>query len=619
MAVKTGTGSFKAARLAVAREERGGLGYAAGLLAAAAVAAGSIACLAAAKRGIDLTDESYYLASILHPRQYLRSSTEFQLFLGPVLAAVRYVWILRLINLVALFAASVAFALSYLLTAPSLLGARHRRSDHLAIGAALVVGALLPSMFTPQSPGYDQLTVWTLLCVSSLLVLLADKRVPRLMEPVAWGGVGVLIWMQFLVKWPAVAAIVPLLLLALFRSEPRTMSIPKSITFVTVGFVLAALVTDLYVPLNQLLIAMKLGTSAASAYGGHPVRILLWQYVLQLRHLAWTIVRSYWYLVLMAVVGTVLCSKSRFARQTAVVVGIGLCLLTPALIFSGRARGGVTPTPYPNAIVIRGSVIPACTAFAVVAMATALVVRRRFPLDRRALFIGSFLSMPLLSAIGTNNYIWYNALFAATFWIAAGLALTSIAFAEFAQFPVRGLAIAFCLLIAFTAVDGTWSEPYRQVPLNEDTIAVSIPGPLNGLRVDRSMNTFLLEVRAAVLRATARGRPPSMVAWGLPGAPLAGGAVQPVIAWVVQGSEPANWSIEKSCQDRGRGVLLLTLPGAFKPVGDPDALPSQCVGRVWVKRPPIEVPSQAQLGRDRVDVWFAAPRAASTRVSGASG
>jgi hypothetical protein len=614
MASASGTGVLLQTRTEIPVPERDQVGLAAGLLAATVVAAGLLACLGATKRGIDLTDESYYIQSMLHPKQYLRSSTEFQLILGPLLAAVRYVWILRLINLCALFGASTAFAFAYLRTAPALLGARHRQSDRLAVGAALASGALLPSMYTPQTPGYDQLTVWILLCVSSLLLLLADKRIPQRLEPVAWSAIGALIWLQLLVKWPALAATAPLLALALSRPKPRPWSIPKSIALVTAGFVAAAVITDLYVPLTQLSVAMKLGNSTASVYGGHPIWTLLGQYALQLRHLTWTIVRSYWYLLLAAVAGSVLCSKRGFARQTAIAIGIGLCFLTPTLILSGRARGGVTLMPYPTAIVYRGSILPAYCAFGVTAMATSLIVRRNFAFDRRALFIGSLLLMPLLSAVGTNNYIWYNALFAASFWIAAGLALTSIAFGEFACFPVRGLSIAFCLLIAFTAVDGTWSEPYRQAPLSEDSIGVSIPGPLNGLLVNRSTDTFLQETRAAVLRATVGGKLPTMVAWGLPGAPLAGGVLQPLIAWVVQGSEPANWSLEMSCQDQGRGVLLLTLPGAFSP-DDTAALPSQCIGRTWTKKVAIEVPYLAELGSDHVDVWFAAPVNASTSAN----
>jgi hypothetical protein len=604
---------------------RDGVGTAAGIFAAVVVVAGFITCLAAVQRGIDLSDESYYILSTLHPKQYLVSSSEFQLFLGPVLSVVRYVWVLRLINLLALLAASGFFALTFLRTAPTLLGAKFRRSDRLAVGAALVAGALLPSVYLPQTPGYDQLTVWILLCASSLLLLLADQRVARSMELVAWAVVGVLIWAQFLVKWPAVAAAIPLLALALWRAKPRMWSIWKCALAVIVGLVLAALITDLFVPLRELLTDMKQGNNVASTEQGHPIGWLLSQYALQLRHLVWTIMSTYWYLLAAAVVGGVLCSVSRFARKAAIVLGIGLCVLTPALILSGRARGGVSPY---NGIDARASVLPAYIAFAVVAGVTALILRRRLwaivrhvtddpagstelailvPTDRKLLFTGSLLLMPLLSALGTNNYLWTNALYAATFWVAAALAITSVAFAEFARYPLRGLAIGFSTLIAFTAVNGTWSNPYRQAPLNGDNVAVTISGPLSGLRVDRATNLFIQESRSAV-RATPAARLPLMVVWaGLPGAAVAGGVLQPYLAWVLQGTDPGNWSLEMGCQDRDRGVLLIKVPGSPDPVSNPGSLPSQCAGRTWIKEQGIGVPVWTALSTPQVEVYFSAP------------
>lgn len=607
--------------------ERGRVGIAAGIFAAITVAAGFIACIAAVKRGIDLTDESYYILSALHPKQYLVSSSEFQLFLGPVLAVVRYVWVLRLVNLVALLAASVFFALAFLRTAPTLLGACLRRSDHLVVGAALVAGALLPSVYLSQTPGYDQLTVWILLCVSSLLLLLADKRFARTMEPVAWTAVGVLMWAQFLIKWPALTAAIPLLALALCRAKPRVWSISRCAIALAGGFVLAALITELFVPLRELLAGMNQGNTVATLQG-HPTGWLLSQYGLQLRHLTWTIVSTYWYLLVAAVVVGRLCSVSRFARVAALALGIGLCILTPALILSGRARGGVSPY---DEIVARASVLPAYVAFAVVAGVTPLILRRRIraearsvthgaagskelavviPTDRKFLFIGSLLLMPLLSALGTNNYLWTNALYAATFWVAAALAITSVAFAEFARYPLRGLAIGFSTLIAFTAVDGTWSDPYRQAPLNADNVTVTIPGPLSGLRVDRLTYQFIQASRSAV-RATSGALPPTMVVWaGLPAAAVAGGVLQPYLAWVGQGTDPGDWSLEMACQDRDRGVLLVKVPGSQDPVSNPDSLPSQCAGRTWINERGIGVPAWTGIGT-QVDVYFSAPVASA--------
>jgi hypothetical protein len=569
------------------------------------VASGVIACLAAVHKGLDVTDESYYLLSYLHPKLYLRSSTDFQLVIAPVLSVVRYVWILRVVNLVALLSASAFFAVSFLKTAPSLFGARIRRSDRLAVGAAIVAGALMPSVYLPQTPGYNQLMVWNLLCTSSLLLLLADTRLSRAIEPVAWAAVGALTCMQLVVKWPAVAATIPLMALALWRTKPRLWSVPKCVAFSLAGLLLAALATELFVePLPSLLRGLSQGSQDLATYGGHDTGSLLWQYVLQLRHLAWTIASSYWYLLLAAIIGSSLIALRRHARTTALVLGIGLFVLAPVLVAVARARGGLTDYGDLDA---RGSVLPALVMFAVVAGATGVVMKRRVPTDRKVLFVGSLLAIPFLSALGTNNYLWFNALFAASFWVAAALGITSVAFDDHSHFVVRGLAVAFAMLIAFTAADGTWALPYRQPPLDADTVAITIPGPLSGLQVDPATARFLEEVRASVQVAPGPPLPILVALAGVPGADVAGGVFQPVFAWVGQGTKLAALTLEKSCEDHPRGILLLEHAGGPDPLIGSSGLPATCSDRVWAKRTSIDVPWTAQLGIGSLELYYAGP------------
>ena len=71
-----------------------------GFVVAAIVLVGLVVLLAAVRRGLDLTDESDYIQSEMHAGAYLRSSTQFQLLLGPVLSLVRYVWMLRAVKVV---------------------------------------------------------------------------------------------------------------------------------------------------------------------------------------------------------------------------------------------------------------------------------------------------------------------------------------------------------------------------------------------------------------------------------------------------------------------------------------------------------------------------------------
>jgi len=575
-------------------------GLVAGIVAALIVTAGAAACLAAVHRGFDLTDEGYYVLTSLHPKYYLRSSTDFQLITGPILSLVRGIWILRAVNLVALLLSSIFFAWSYLQTAPVLLGAAFHRSDRLVVGAAIASGALAPSAFLPQTPGYNQITLSILLCSAGLLLLLADGRLGHWSELCAWIGVGILMWIQFVVKWPAIVATIPFLVLAVWRATPRARGRIRCIGLIVGGGALAALFTDVVVPLRALLGGLRQG-SRDLAVTGHGPWLLLRQNAAQLWSMQLTVWRSYWFLFPIAVVGAVLCAKSRRARVVAITLGIGLCFLTPALVHHDRALGGVSPF---STLQLRASALPAYVAFCLAAGATALVVRRRVPLDRRMLYIGALLAMPLLSAVGTNNPIWFNALFGAVFWIAAGLAITSQSFAEHSPYVLRGIAIAFATLIAYMAVYGTWSDPYRQLPLSQDSVTVVLPGPAGSLQVDPATAGFIREIRSAVHHVTGAHRP-LMVAWAsIPGAPLAGGVLEPVFPWLVQGSVDANLSLKAGCQQRDRGILVLKLPGAPEIAKGARELPATCSGRTWVKLQGIDAPWWVA---PHLDLYYAAP------------
>ena len=190
------------------------LAVSSGLVIAAIVAVALVVLFVATRRGLDLTDESDYIQSELHAGAYIRASTEFQLLLGPVLSLVRHVWLLRVVKLLGLVAAHAFFAWCFFETAPTLIGARFKRTDRIAVTAAIVAGGLGVSRVLPQTPGYNDLTVFFVVTVSGLLLLLADRRVSRRVEPVAWFAVGLLVWLQLLARWPSAMAMVPLAAIA---------------------------------------------------------------------------------------------------------------------------------------------------------------------------------------------------------------------------------------------------------------------------------------------------------------------------------------------------------------------------------------------------------------------
>ena len=166
---------------------------------------------------------------------------------------------------------------------------------------------------------------------------------------------------------------------------------------------------------------------------------------------------------------------------------------------------------------------------------------------------------------------------------------------EHGRLLVHGLAFAFAALIAFTAFDGTWRHPYRQVPLAAATVHLGLSGPLHGLSTDGNTASFLLQLRAAT-DAVAAAEPTVLVVWagyqpytayGLPGASVASGLSQPLFAWL---SAPyfADKSLAAACEDHSRAILLLEYPGQRADLTTNPVLTTACAGRQWTPRESID-------------------------------
>ena len=569
-----------------------------GALLVGILVAAVIVGLAAVKRGLDLSDESYYVFASQHARSYLRSSTEFPLVVSPVLSLVGSVWMLRVVKLLALVAAHAFFAWCFVKTAPSLVGANFKRSDRIAIGAAIVASVLSVARFLPQSPSYNDITVGIVVTVSGLLLLLADRRVRGRVEIATWFAVGFLIWFQLLVKWPSTTALVPLAAITFFWTSPQWKRLARNAGIVLGGLAVGALVTQIFLaPVSDIFDSIRQGNADASNTLGHNESDLLSQYRRNLGDLLHVMTHHFWYLLVAAVAVGLLFRFRRLARPVAFAAAAGLVALTPLFIASGRARGGVEPL---ELVLPKSVILPLYVVLAILLAVAALIVRAGTRPSLRGFFIlVALLVAPFLTALGTNNPIWFNASFAAAFWVAAALAICSLAHREHSRVVVHALAFAFVTLLAFSAYDGVWRRPYRQLPLAQATVQVHVGGPLNGLAMDPLTAEFVQQVRATT-DAIPGAKRPFMIVWnpGVPGASLAGGLEQPLYAWLSRPSFAVN-SLVAVCQDHTRGILLLQYPNQPANIRGNPYLATSCIGRTWTQQAPISV----------LAVWYAPPTA----------
>lgn len=127
----------------------------------------SVAVLSNSSRGLDASDESFYLVSVLHPRAASGVVTEFGFYLGPLMALcagslARF----RAAGIVLVWLAS---ALVAVLAIPSSWGVRRTRSVARAM-ATLLVGAVALTTYVMwlTTPGYNLLVLLATMVVAGL-------------------------------------------------------------------------------------------------------------------------------------------------------------------------------------------------------------------------------------------------------------------------------------------------------------------------------------------------------------------------------------------------------------------------------------------------------------------
>lgn len=193
----------------------------------------------AAPRGLDRTDDGYYLTSIAHPADITTDLVAFGSVYHPIFSALGGdVAALRVAG-ACLTVASVAGLAWVVLSTPLLLGSgvpprpRTRAAVALALGSA----GLLSQTGLPPTPSYNTLVVQAFAGIAAGLVLALTRN--GSIARAGWVLVGVSGWLAFLAKPPSAGLAAVLVLLAVACAPGRR----RSAWVLPVATVLSAAVT----------------------------------------------------------------------------------------------------------------------------------------------------------------------------------------------------------------------------------------------------------------------------------------------------------------------------------------------------------------------------------------
>lgn len=515
-------------------------------------------------RGFDLTDEGLYLLSIQHPREALRSSTQFQLLVGSWWWLVPSVRVLRALKLVMLFGSSllaVRATFDFLATRPgSQLAPSSTWNRQLStIGVTLL--AATPYIWLPQTPGYNEVS-GVLACgiVACFMRLATDSASATFSNATrsALVAVGLLVWWLLLVKWPAgflfAAAAVPIVTVTSQGSRRRATG------HVAAGVAIGATWVQLA---SGSLWSTAAGIKAGSADldDGYGTGELLSGYWHQMRDIAEHAVTDYFWLIALAVASAVGIGVRRVRPWPAVAIAGALPIVIATLALLGEFGAPIDQHARLLIIVVGAMIVQIVTAGVMAAARRDDGIR----VDTTVLAAGiGLLAAPFAVAVGTLNPIFVNAAaVGAPLW---GIGLVMIAAASAHVHGAR-LATSFgVLVLGFTTLyvgaEGTWNSPYRQPPLRAATEAIS-SGPLAGIEVDPARAAFLeriIEVVDDELVDDVIG------VYKVPGAAAASGAIQPVHGWLPE-DNPARVerALTAACAGGDRRILVILVDSDVEP------------------------------------------------------
>jgi hypothetical protein len=470
-------------------------------------------------RGLDLTDESTLLYFYRHPDAFLERIYQhhFRLVSALIPSSWDHVLAYRWIKLLSLLAATAMFAVVCAQWIARRLGPLADYSlDPLTLFFFLSIGTLLSYCHGSQTLSYNDLVTIALLAVATAGFALdpaAQGAVSHRKRFLVSCAVGCILLMTFFVKWPSAILLLCyyLLFAGVVASERRPRALLASFLGTICGTLLAAFVmTDLGIGGVFSFAHLDTALSDPANLGPHrDIAALLAMYAQTSVSRLVALLRSPPALALVALpVIAVLARVYLQDGRTRRIVLWALVLIAAVMIASVRDLPSWEMRDvqwFDRFHVAELQVFAAALAW-LAAWACLPVISPAMP--RAALVVvlaatGLIAALPAVGAIGTNNppltqFIRHMApLFAA-------MAMTAALLGAAARWPplsfVAGAAIAAITTAQLAVV--VLLHPYRLVgPAAEQTVKLTAPPHLAGLKVDAATYAFIGDLLAAASRA----------------------------------------------------------------------------------------------------------------------
>ena len=507
--------------------------------------------LLAAFRGIDLTDESFYVLTSSNPSEYLNQTSQWGHLIAPLQTLLGRITYLRISRTVLLVFANLAFAytsVKYILPA---IGVKLSRITATTLTLSISSAAFLSDTWSPQGFGYNETELILLYFALALAIGGVFSRHDPWLKMLALGAIFPLL---VITKPTALLALIPIPLASQFLPNARRMT-RRDIAFVLGGLgVVVAMTNFLLVDLSELIRGYSVALGQLDEL--HSPAHLIQNLAANARLFITIFISDFWPTIIALLVLLSVAKLGYFQTQHkrffAFLVGIFLLNL------------------WINGSLTNGFIEPEMSIY-VLPVLVLIALPWQFgssePGQRKYNTFGIILSFaitPFAASFGTgNSTIFWNALSFGSCWVFIILCIpTKRVSPQNVLTPI--LVIPLTLLCISLGFQGRWLDPYRQVPLANASVRVESPPLLSGLYVDPITAKFFKSLRAQTSKL---GEKPYVVTTDrMSGAVLALDGIQPLYSWI-----PAEWpkqaaqSLSEACLRNDRPIVLLS-SGKLDPI-----------------------------------------------------
>jgi hypothetical protein len=519
-----------------------------------ALTAATLAWLVAGlDRGLELTDESFYLLSALHAHDVRLFFTPFHWVSGILWHASGSLVAFRAWGLGLACVSAMTLAWGVLRAAPLAgMDVPERPLPRAAVLASAASGALLYGSLLSFTPSYNLLAAsGACFCLAfGLLSLDGGAARARTFGILA----GIALGLTFLCKFSAGVCVGGLLLVLHMaftwdRRPPwRRVPVPTAVCAVATVALAAWLETGFPEALRQFRSGIEL-VWFAQGDGSTAQRLLRSSadVIAMLRAAG----AAFW--------GPLACAALGLRWRPALFGSVGLAWFTALLATGhGHLTGGRSH--------FEEQAIPLAGVLALALLAGAKQWTRTW---RATLLMATLAVLPFAVALGTSNPLEVQILGAMASWGAlAGL----LGFSQRAEwFPSAPIALLFSAIVLVQVVTGG-AEPYRMLPMAQQTEAITLPS-LGTVKVDARTAAMARDMQRA---AGACGLPrgvPFLDFYDLPGAALMIDAVPVETPWLLH-RDYASFALRHADPDAlRRAVVAVKLDEAGRRPGSPAQLP----------------------------------------------